>query len=122
MLIEEPEKEDGKPLLGGSILSPMQLPDIKQDQVVYPSKNGLTKDYSVEDLLDVWRLSFHAGMIAELVIENNMAEGERTQAMDKIMVSIFAKINNHLTLKEVLTNRMILLGLIAEALELKEIR
>lgn len=116
MLLEEPEKEDGR------VLSPIQVPDMAQSEAVYPHKEGLTKDYNIEDLLDVWRLSFHTGMISQLVIENNIPEAERKQAMDKVMEALFSRINSHLTLSDVLSNRMMLLGLIAEALELKEIK
>ena len=70
-------------------------------------------------MLEVWRLSFHAGMLAKQVLTDNKNVGNiDSEGLCKIL---FSHVTDHDSLKAILSSKMLLLGVISEILDIKEI-
>jgi hypothetical protein len=102
----------------GAVVSPYQ----PNEPVVAPVEVPDPEYFMLDAMMDVWKLSFHAGIIAHDVIVSNVPEEERANAVATTMQKLFAVADSRKKLMDVLSSRMMLIGLIAEALELKEIK
>lgn len=92
---------------------------VKKVNTLHHEKEKL---YSLDELLEVWRLSHYSGMIMSMAIHNNIEEPKRQEAIDKVANELYSIIKSEVTLKSFLSDRLVQLGIISDILELKELK
>ncbi|RTL06171.1 hypothetical protein EKK58_06025 [Candidatus Dependentiae bacterium] len=80
--------------------------------------------YNIEQLLEVFTLSLHSGSLISEVINNNLHNSsckDYNEALTKVLTLIHDTVKGEQSIKDILSNKMLLIGVVAEALELDEV-